>query len=211
MISIKLICGDKNFDFDEHFKPLFKEVETLSDTSSIKAYVYKYYARYLLRIRPNRNALEYFLKAEKIYNKTNSRKIVYLFFDFAEYYRSMMNFEKSKIYYQKCINFAIQYNEKNLEIISKLGLILIKIANKKYNEDDLKECYKLKQKAQILDTNVVAIQLDLVILFLSNNNNINFAYYLEICKYNNLFNEYRLLCNIIENSSNISEMSLNLA
>lgn len=129
MICISLITSDETFDYTNRFN----ELEAIYKETGDRWNLYKYntlkYKSIFARIK-HRN----FVKAENLlkqslkgYQKIKRRNIYDVHFEFGELYRFFGQYSKAIAFYTKCLDFAQNSSDYNLQSLAQLGLILCRI------------------------------------------------------------------------------------
>lgn len=210
VVSVNIMMYNLAFDFQSYFNKMMQQIENLPENSSIRAYVYKYYARYKLRINEFDCAKQFYLNADKIYKNNHSRKRNYLLFDWAEYYRAKGDNEKALYYYRECVTFAENSNEGNFVIYSMLGELLLTYKDIGKLET-IKKCDELIRRANRVSNDIVKLQIELLRKSFVGHNNDELKSLIEYYNIFSLNSEVMLISKMKQGAFLPNELLLNLA
>lgn len=136
-ICISLIQNKKDFDFVGAFKQL-DNIYCNIKTSNFEQYKYntlKYKAIYERINNETKKAFDLLNRSLDGFISIKRRNIYDLYFEFGEYYRFNRNFNESYKYYKKAKEFSEENRDYNLESLSRLGIVLLKLSN--YNDNEI--------------------------------------------------------------------------
>lgn len=129
MICISFITFDENFDY----KNKFNELETIYEETGDRWNLYKYntlkYKSIFERINHKNLVVAESLLNQSLegYQKVKRRNIYDVYFEFGELYRFGGEYRKAIEFYTKCLDFAQNNSDYNLQSLAQLGIILCRI------------------------------------------------------------------------------------
>lgn len=129
MICISFITSDETFDYENKFNQL----EIIYEATGEQWNIYKYnslkYKSIFERLKHRNFAMAENLLNQSLegYQKMKRRNIYDVYFEFGELYRFFEQHIKAIKYYSKCLDFAQNNSDYNLQSLAQLGIILCRI------------------------------------------------------------------------------------
>lgn len=126
MICISFIISDETFDYEERFNELDKIYkETREQWNLYKNNTLKYKSIFERVKHKNFYEAENLLKQSlEGYQKIKRRNIYDVYFEFGELYRFFGQYRKASTFYTKCLDFAQNNSDYNLQSLAQMGKIL---------------------------------------------------------------------------------------
>lgn len=139
MICIAFIIHDITFDFKEKFNELdilYDKTEKLWNTYRYNTLKYK--SIYMRLINKEQIEAESLLEQSlNGYKKMRRRNVYDVYFEFGELYRFFDRNKEAIVYYTKCIEFAQNNSDYNLQSLGQMGVILSRLSLKEKIEKSL--------------------------------------------------------------------------
>lgn len=151
LILVKLFLNDKNYEYEKAFDNQLNYLHKAGINKEKEIMSSRQYALYQRIVKNDYETSLKILHTALVDLEKKGLRIKYdYYFEIAEALRhkimveyNVEDYKRSLFYYQKALDFSIRAKDISLKNISQLGIILLKIFQKKTNDSDLKKVMEI--------------------------------------------------------------------